>query len=210
LGRTGYLEALGRSLEKAGAALDLEILLAPFHEVQDPPVCDTLAARPALAGRAHVLPPVSDPTVLAALLGGAEAVVAMRLHSGILAATAGTPAVVIDYDPKTKAFADQTGQSRWAVSVDRLEEAGALDVAVSQTAARDAAVGGAVGAADPLYDAIAETMAHLPARRAALARAVAPLRAEAGRTAGLAVQLASSGRSGGTAGRPRRAGRDSG
>lgn len=205
LGRTGYLEALGRSLDKAGAALDLEILLVPFHELLDPPVCDTLAARPALAGRAHSLPPVSDPAVLAAVLGGAESVVAMRLHSGILAATAGTPAVVIDYDPKTKAFAEQTGQSRWAVSVDDLEQEGTSEVAASevvasQNAARDVPPGRYRAPADPLYEAITSTIGDLPARRAALARAVAPLRAEAGRTAGLAVQLASSGRRGGAAG----------
>ncbi len=115
LGRTGYLDALGEALEKAGEALDLEVLLVPFHEIQDPSVCETLAARPGFAGRAHVLPPVDSPALLAAVLGGAEMVVAMRLHSGILAATAGTPAVVIDYDPKTRAFAAQTGQSAWAV-----------------------------------------------------------------------------------------------
>jgi polysaccharide pyruvyl transferase WcaK-like protein len=94
----------------------------------------------------------------------------MRLHSGILAATAGTPAVVIDYDPKTKAFANQTGQSAWSVDVDELES----------------------GAATPrLVEAIRDTAAHLDGRRAALAAATEPLRVEAGRTARLAVQLAS-------------------
>ncbi|MBN1322254.1 MAG: polysaccharide pyruvyl transferase family protein [Thermoleophilia bacterium] len=199
LGRSGYLESLGRALEKSGAALGLNIVLVPFHEVQDPPVCETLAARPALAGRAHALPPVADPTVLAAVLGGAELVVAMRLHSGILAATAGVPAVIIDYDPKTKAFAEQTSQNRWAVSVDHLEGA----------AAPDSGGGGGTAPADLLCEAIMDAMADLPARRAALARAVAPLRAEAGRTAGLAVQLASSGRSGKGVGRPQ-TGRDCG
>ncbi len=75
-------------------------------------MCETLAARPGFAGRARSLPPVTSPALLAAILGGAELVVAMRLHSGILAATAGTPAVIIDYDPKTRAFAAQTGQTR--------------------------------------------------------------------------------------------------
>lgn len=182
LGRAGYLDSVGRALEKATAALDLEVLLVPFHEIHDPPVCETLAARPALADRAHVLPAVSDPTVLAAVLGGAELVVAMRLHSGILAANSGTPAVTIDYDPKTAAFAEQTGQRRWSVSVDDLE------VSSSQ-------IDGLQGAGTMLlFDAIADTVTHLPARRVALARAAAPLRAEAGRTAGLAVQLASGGR----------------
>ncbi|MCE5254969.1 MAG: polysaccharide pyruvyl transferase family protein [Actinomycetia bacterium] len=190
LGRTGYLEALGEALEKAGDALDLDILLIPFHEVQDPPVCETLAARPGLAGRAHVLPPVVSPAVLAAVLGGAELVVAMRLHSGILAATAGTPAVVVDYDPKTRAFAAQTGQSAWAVDVNTLE--GPVDTAAASAAEAAASAPPASGVA-ALVEAIVATAKDLPARRAALARAVAPLRAEAGRTAALAVQLAAGG-----------------
>jgi polysaccharide pyruvyl transferase CsaB len=183
LGCTGYLECLGEVLEKVAASLDLEIVLIPFHEVQDLPVCETLAARPGFAGRAHFLPPVASPARLAAVLGGAELVVAMRLHSGILAATAGTPAVIIDYDPKTRAFAAQTHQSRWAVSVDDLESA-----ASGGTAARDGT--GSPSGAAALVDAIMDTAANLPARRAVLARLVAPLRTEAGRTARLAAQLA--------------------
>ncbi len=57
LGRSDYVEELGSALEKAGDALDLEVLLVPFHEIQDPPVCRTIAARPGLAGRAKVLSP---------------------------------------------------------------------------------------------------------------------------------------------------------
>ena len=41
---------------RLGTALDLEIVLVPFHEVQDPPVCETLAARPGFAGRARSSP----------------------------------------------------------------------------------------------------------------------------------------------------------
>jgi polysaccharide pyruvyl transferase CsaB len=175
LGRSAYIENMGAALEKAAASLDLDIVCVPFHETQDLPVCQTIAARPGLAGRAHVLSPVESPALLAAVLGSAELVVAMRLHSGILSATAGTPAVVVDYDPKTRAFAAQTGQSRWAVSVDELEAA-------------------SCGGDNPLADAIMDTAAARGRRRAALAAAVTPLRAEAGRTARLAVQLASSGR----------------
>ena len=167
LGRTGFLAGLGRALDEAVGSLDVHVLLVPFHEIQDPPVCEALAARPAMAGRARVIAPVGSPALLAAILGRAELVIAMRLHSGILAATAGSPAVIIDYDPKTRAFAAQTRQTPWSVAVDELES--------GPTA---------------LLDAVMQTMDGLPARRAALARAVAPLRAEAGRTAGLAVQLA--------------------
>jgi polysaccharide pyruvyl transferase WcaK-like protein len=36
-----------------------------------------------------------------------EAVIAMRLHAGILAATVGVPPIMISYDPKVTAFARQ-------------------------------------------------------------------------------------------------------
>lgn len=39
----------------------------------------------------------------------ADLVVAMRLHSLVFAASAGVPAVAIDYDPKVRAVAEQTG-----------------------------------------------------------------------------------------------------
>ncbi|MFH1834415.1 MAG: polysaccharide pyruvyl transferase family protein [bacterium] len=173
LGRAAYLSSLGEALEKAGADLDLEIVLVPFHHSLDPPVCETLGARPGLAGRAHLLPPVASPAVLATVLGGAELVVAMRLHGGILAAAAGVPVVTVDYDPKTRAFAAQTGQLPWAVSVEALEDRGP--------------------GVSALVRAIVDTVSNVEVRRAALARAVAPLRAEAGRTAGSAVQLATQG-----------------
>jgi len=101
----------------------------------------------------------------------------MRLHGGILAATAGSPAVVIDYDLKTTAFAASTGQSAWAVSVDHLENGGVRSDAAGES----------------LVHAILDTLRHLDHRRAALRRAVGPFREDAGRTARLAVQLAASG-----------------
>lgn len=36
-----------------------------------------------------------------------EAMVAMRMHAGILATTSGVPSLMIDYDPKVRAFANQ-------------------------------------------------------------------------------------------------------
>ena len=171
LGRTAYLENLGEALEKALAALDMDLVLVPFHETLDPPVCETVAARPGFAGRAHILTPPGSPAQLAAVLGAAELVIAMRLHSGILSAASGTPAVVLDYDPKTNAFAQQTRQTPWAVSVDDLESA---------------------AGAGALLAAILDSIADLPRRRRLLEQAVAPLRAEAGNTAQLAVQLAAS------------------
>jgi polysaccharide pyruvyl transferase WcaK-like protein len=146
------------------------VLLVPFHGRLDAPICADLAGSPALAGRAYVAAE-ADPAVLAGLLRDAACAVTMRLHSGILSATAGTPAVALVYDPKVASFAAQTGQQRWSVTIDDLESNSGAAL---------------------LETALLETLDDLEGRRAALARRVAPLRVEAGRTATLAVQLASS------------------
>ena len=198
LDRTGFLQSLVTAVACVAAERDLAVLLVPFHGYLDASLCADLAASSGLSGRAFVIhgtdpgetadpggiagpasaanaalapgaPEMPDPALVAGLLRDAECAVTMRLHSGILAALAGTPAVSIDYDPKVASFADQTGQAHWAVSVDELESpagAAALEVALRAT------------------------LDDLPGRRAALRRRVASLRTEAGRTAALAVQLA--------------------
>jgi len=191
LGRSGIEEGLGRALEQIVERRDVTVVLVPFHESQDPPLCESLAARPALAGRALSLPPVASSRMLAAVLGRAQLVLSMRLHSGILATTAGTPSVVLDYDPKTKAFASQTGQLPWAVPVDSLDGSGLdhLDPGLPEVASSPSGAHGV----SALLAAVEDSLDHLPDRRRALIHAAAPLRAEAGRTAQLAVQLASTG-----------------
>lgn len=174
LGRTGYQEALVSAVGRVAAAHDLAVLFLPFHERLDAPLCADMAARPSLADRAWVHGADGDPRVLAGLLGGAVCAVTMRLHSGILAAAAGTPAVCVAYDPKVAAFAALTGQAEWSVDVEALADAGGPAL---------------------LESALESTISGRVARRAGLARRVAPLRADAGRTAQLAVQLARADRS---------------
>ena len=186
LGRTRYVQRLAAALGRVADTEVLDVVLIPFQQRTDGPLCAALAAHPALAARASVLSGIEDAASLAGVLGQAAFAVTMRLHAGILAAAAGTPAVVLDYDPKVRAFAEQTGQAAFAVSVDDLESAvgeRALEAAARATA-RD-----------------------LGARRAALGRVVAPLREGAGRTARLAFQLASHG---GVPGMPARRGGGSG
>lgn len=172
LGRKTYQQHLAAAIARVAAAHDLAVLFVPFQERTDGPLCAELRARPDLAERAWVVSGVDDPALIAGILGGAEFAVTMRLHSGILAAAAGTPAAAIDYDPKVRAFLRQTGQEPWAVTADELESA------QGQTA---------------FEDALFATASDLPRRRAALERRVDPLRREAGRTAALAVQLAARG-----------------
>lgn len=54
---------------------------------------------------------LSTPAQLQQRIGRMEAVIAMRLHAGILAATMGVPPFMISYDPKVTAFANGMGFS---------------------------------------------------------------------------------------------------
>jgi polysaccharide pyruvyl transferase CsaB len=169
LARSAYREHLAAVLGRVAEDELMDVLFVPFQERTDGPLCDELAGHRSLTGKAHVVHGIEDAATLEGILGAAALAVTMRLHACILAAAAGTPVVALDYDPKVRAFAAQTGQEAFTVSVDELE---------------------ADGGEAALEKAVVATTRNLGARRAALRRAVVPLREGAGRTAGLAVQLA--------------------
>ncbi len=58
-------------------------------------------------GRPPDMRNIQTPSSLVARLKRMHAVVAMRLHAGILAASAGVPSMMVTYDPKVTAFANQ-------------------------------------------------------------------------------------------------------
>jgi polysaccharide pyruvyl transferase WcaK-like protein len=57
----------------------------------------------------HILTPIGDPALAAAVLGKMRAVAAMRLHALVLAAWSGVPLVGISYGEKVTAFLDALG-----------------------------------------------------------------------------------------------------
>lgn len=172
LGRLAYQDALADALAAVAADEDLIVVFLPFQERLDGPLCRRLASDTRLAERSWVLSGVEDPRALAGVLREAVFAVPMRLHAGILSAAAGTPAVPLDYDPKVRAFARQTGQEPYTVTVDQLERPG--------------------GAAT-LEALLRRTLTEADRRRAVLERMVRPLREGASATARLAVQVAGAG-----------------
>ncbi|GAB4246099.1 MAG: polysaccharide pyruvyl transferase CsaB [Thermoleophilia bacterium] len=169
LKRTAYLETVTTALSRIALETDREVLFLPFQPRQDLPLARGLAADPRWEGRAQVLEGVDDPRLLLGVLGRASLAVTMRLHAGILAAAAGTPAVSIAYDPKVTAFARQTGQEAELVDVDDLE---------------------APGGARRLQAACRDTLTVLDTRRSRLERKVAGLRRETCLPAALAASIA--------------------
>ena len=169
LDRRGYREHLVAAVGRVARERDLLVLFVPFQERTDGPLCDELVRDARVAERGWRLRGFDRPALLAGLLGQADAAVVMRLHAGILAAAAGTPAVSVVYDPKVASFASQTGQGAFTVDVDELETG---------------------PGEERLVKACRETLRDVMGRRSALARTPGPLRREAGVTARLAAALA--------------------
>jgi polysaccharide pyruvyl transferase WcaK-like protein len=80
-------------------------LLIPMQESQDRTLCETIAA----ATGATTLPPPQHPAQLLGVMARLEAMVAMRLHGAIFAASVGAPVLCVSYDPKVDALAAQLG-----------------------------------------------------------------------------------------------------
>jgi polysaccharide pyruvyl transferase WcaK-like protein len=64
-----------------------------------------------------------SPQEVLRILGRMERVLGLRLHSLILAATAGVPIVGIDHDPKIRGFMEHTGAEEYLCGVENLPEA---------------------------------------------------------------------------------------
>lgn len=131
-------------------------LLAGGHQLvglamnpDDVPHLERLLGR-AGAPPGSVVQPAS-PAEAVAVLGGCDAVVAMRLHAAILGALAGAPPVLLEYQPKCRDFARSIGRERWCFRTDDLRAA-------------------------PLADAVREVVDD-PAQAIATTEAVAALRA---------------------------------
>ncbi len=66
---------------------------------------DIINAIEKLGGKTPDLKKLGSPVVVQQRLARMDAVVAMRLHAGILATTVGVPSMMLNYDPKVAAFA---------------------------------------------------------------------------------------------------------
>ncbi len=80
---------------------DLEILLIPMQETRDLPIAERTAAL--MQYSCGILRGKPTPAEMLTLLGEAEFVIGMRLHTLIYAARMGTPVIGLTYDPKVDA-----------------------------------------------------------------------------------------------------------
>lgn len=102
---------------------DEALLVLPFQFDRDLPLALDLSHM--LPNRVHLPRDLLSPADSAAVIRGARAVIAMRLHAMIFAASVQTPAVGLAYDPKVAAFCRRSGHpvlQLQEITSQRLEE----------------------------------------------------------------------------------------
>lgn len=89
-------------LQQAGC----RVALLPYHQGEDEKLAEQINAALLAAGQAQAAVwPAATPQQAWAAVGRADLLLGMRLHSLIMAAAQGVPAVAVSYDPKVEAFA---------------------------------------------------------------------------------------------------------
>lgn len=111
----GYARVIGRVSAETGA----RVVLLAFQPETDLDMAHRIAHMCEAGGWAcpEVVAFHDSPRQALSVISHADLVVGMRLHSLVFAASAGVPAVAIDYDPKVRAMAQRIGNA-YVVSVD--------------------------------------------------------------------------------------------
>lgn len=86
-------------------------VIIPMQNVQDEKICRLLCDSLDSAGADAVLMKPESARELIGVLGAAEFVIGMRLHSIIFASSAGTPVIGLSYDPKVSSMMRELGQN---------------------------------------------------------------------------------------------------
>ncbi len=111
---------LGQALRRFAVPRGMAIAVLMFDPIHDRPISQALAE--ACGGR---LVEAGSPQDLLAITGAMDLVLGVRLHALIFAASRGTPALGLSYDPKVSAFMADLGLQGLPVgtSVEALEQA---------------------------------------------------------------------------------------
>jgi len=101
-----------------------DVVFVPMHKAQgDDDTAEIAEIRGRLNETSAVAVYLGSPQKALEILGRMELVLGLRLHSLILAATAGVPIVGIDYDPKIRGFMEHAGAEDYLSGVEDSPEA---------------------------------------------------------------------------------------
>ena len=104
-----------RAARELSKKYGLSVVLIPMQPSYDSEICTRTASRLLDAEVNAVVVENFTTEELREILGGARAVIGMRLHALIFAATEGVPSLALAYDPKVSAFMEYVGLGEWAL-----------------------------------------------------------------------------------------------
>lgn len=110
-------------------------MLIEMDTEMDAPLLD--AIEKAQGGKVPGIRRIAHPVDLQRRIARMDAVVAMRLHAGILASTVGVPSLMVSYDPKVGAFAREANLP--LLEANQLKPQRIVDAVLAQLKERDAA-----------------------------------------------------------------------
>ncbi|MFZ5879284.1 MAG: polysaccharide pyruvyl transferase CsaB [Chloroflexota bacterium] len=123
---TAWKQELASALDRFLAQENAQVVFIPFqvgeHELEnDHIVALELAGMMEAKERVHAIPATYTPEVTAGLISRCHALVGMRLHSLIFAASAGVPALALAYDPKVHNFMRSLDLSAYALDLQGMD-----------------------------------------------------------------------------------------
>jgi polysaccharide pyruvyl transferase CsaB len=122
--RPSHIKGLDRLLASVADELifkyNAELVFLPFHKGVDEAFCRSIQLN--MARRSFLINSIHDPKEVKALVGQAELLIGMRLHSLVFASTYGIPLVGISYDPKVSKFLSQIGVNSFTTIEELSEE----------------------------------------------------------------------------------------
>ena len=137
----GILRDLAAAADHVIGNLRMDVLFMPMcpgGDQHDELVAAAVQARMRHAGRSHIFRSDCDSQDLAAVLGLAEALVAIRMHPIILASLSGVLGIAISYQGKGAAFQQRLGLDRYALPINQVtadDLIGRLDSLLAEKAA---------------------------------------------------------------------------
>ena len=114
------IKEIANALQSLAQKHRLYYYLIPYHSLQD--IRPLKALHNELKTCSELASKAEDPESIIAHAAGCKYQIVERLHGQIISTMLGQPFLPIDYDPKTKSFADQTGMNKYLIHHNSIEK----------------------------------------------------------------------------------------